>query len=597
VLSTSSSPARRDPGCLAAKPARRHSLAADGARLQVLGVSSNSIGTKPPRAEYRTDAAWIIGVAAAYFLAAKLGLAVATVGVTVTLVWPPSGVALAAMLLRGRRVWPGVALGAFLANATTGAPLTVAAFTAVGNPLEALAAATLLDRVSDFDRRLFRVRDVLALTLVGAAIPPIISASIGVAGLSVSDAIQPNVAVGAWFTWWGGDALGILVGTPLIIAWWVRPRRDVPVARILEAGALVAMAAMGSFLIFGGLLPGQVTAPLVYIAFPLLLWAAFSFEHRGAATGSAVIAGLAAWWTSRGAGPFARETLGLSLAHLNSFIAVATLTSLTLAAIVHERRRADRERVASLARESAARREAELASSAKSDFLAVMSHELRTPLNAIIGYVSLLADGIPGPVNSAQRAQLDRVKSSSMHLLALIEQILSLSRIEARREDLQLEQIDIRTVVADSIALVEPLLVSKGLTIESDIAAEPNILETDVTKLRQILLNLLSNACKFTQTGCVRCQVRRDANAVTIAVSDTGSGIPSEDLPHVFDAFWQGRRFERDRPAGAGLGLSVSRRLAQLLGGDLSVVSSLGQGSTFTLRLPRAAPNDASGLT
>jgi signal transduction histidine kinase len=548
------------------------------------------VATESASATHRTtftiDAAWIAGVAVAYFFAAKLGLTLATVGVTVTLVWPPSGVAVAAMLLRGPRVWPGVALGAFLANATTGAPLTIAAFAAVGNPLEAIAAYTLLERVTDFDRRLRRVRDVLALTLLGSVIPSTIAASIGVAGLVLTGVIQPNGAVRAWFTWWGGDAMGILVGAPLIVAWSNRPRRDVPMTRILEAAALVAITAVGSFLVFGGVLPGQVTAPLVYIAFPLLLWAAFSFEQRGAATGSAVIAGLAVWWTSRGAGPFTRETLGLSLAHLNSFMGVATLTSLVLAAIVHERRRADRERAAGLVRESAARRDAESASSAKSDFLAVMSHELRTPLNAIIGYASLLADGIPGPVNDAQRVQLSRVKASSMHLLALIEQILSLSRIEARQEELHLERVDIRTIVTDTTALVEPLLVAKGLVLDVDLPAEPAMLDTDVTKLRQILLNLLSNAGKFTKRGRVRCCVHAGANAIVVDVSDTGRGIAREDLSHVFDVFWQGGRFEHDRPEGAGLGLTVSRRLAQLLGGDITVISTPGEGSTFTLRLP-----------
>ena len=555
-------------------------------------VASASAPATQHRA-FTVDAAWITGVAIAYFLAAKLGLTLATVGETVTLVWPPSGVAVAAMLLRGRRVWPGVVLGAFLANATTGAPLTVALFAAVGNPLEALTAIALLGLVKDFDHHLQRVRDVLALTFLGVIIPPVVGASIGVAGLSFSGVIAPNAVAGAWLTWWGGDALGILVGAPLILAWWRRPRRGVRTARIIEAAALVAITAAGSFLIFGGLLSGRVTAPLLYFAFPLLLWAAFSFEQRGAATGSAVIAALAVWWTSQGAGPFARETLGLSLAHLDSFMGVATLTSLTLAAIVHERRRADRERAESFVRERIARRDAESASSAKTDFLAVMSHELRTPLNAIIGYVSLLADGIPGPVNDAQRAQLSRVKASSMHLLALIEQILSLSRIEAGQDDLHLARVDVRTIVTDATALVEPLLVAKGLVLEVELPTEPHVFETDVTKLRQILLNLLTNAGKFTARGCVRCHVHADGKAIVIGVSDTGRGITPEDLPHVFDVFWQGGRFEHDRPEGAGLGLSVSRRLAQLLGGDITVASTAGEGSTFTLRLPVRPPNDS----
>ena len=539
----------------------------------------------------RADVAWNSAVAVAYFLAAKLGLTVATVGVTVTLVWPPSGVAVAAMLLLGRRVWPGVAIGAFIANATTDAPIAIAWFTAVGNPLEAVVAATLLQRMSDFDASLERTRDVLALTMLGAIVAPVVSATVGIAGLVFAGVVPPGAVAAAWFTWWGGDAMGILLVTPLILAWVRRPGRGASTARILEGAALVAITGIAGVIVFGGLLPGRVTAPLVYIALPLLVWAAFSFEQRGAATGAVVISALAMWWTIRGAGPFARETLGLSLAHLNAFMGVATLTSLVLAAIVRERQRADSERAASLARERAARRDAEFASSAKSDFLAVMSHELRTPLNAIIGYVSLLADGITGPLNEQQVAQLGRVKASATHLLALIEQILSLSRIEAGHEEVRVEQVDARKVVTEATTLVEPLIAAKGLVLEVELPQEPSELSTDVTKVRQILLNLLTNAGKFTESGSVRCQLRTDAELVVVDVSDTGRGIASGEINRVFDSFWQGGSVDRERPEGVGLGLSVSRRLAQLLGGEITVASEPGRGSTFSLRLPRCGPD------
>ena len=539
----------------------------------------------------RVDVAWAAGVAVAYFLAAKLGLALATVGVTVTLVWPPSGVAVAAILLRGRRVWPGVALGAFAANATTDAPIAIAWFTAVGNPLEAVVAATLLERLNDFDSSLARTRDVLALTVLGAIVAPVVSATIGVVGLLFAGGLPTNGVAGAWFTWWGGDAMGILLVAPLILAWVTRPPRRASAKRILEAAALITITSIASFLVFGGVLPSRVTAPLAYIALPLLIWAAFSFEQRGAATAAVVIAALATWWTSRGAGPFARETLGWSLAHLGAFMGVATLTSLVLAAIVCERRRADNERAASLVRERAARRDAEAASTAKSDFLAVMSHELRTPLNAIIGYVSLLADGVTGPLNDAQARQLGRVKASATHLLTLIEQILSLSRIETGHEDVRVEHVDARTIVTDATALVEPLMAAKGLVLAVELPREPSELATDVTKVRQILLNLLTNAGKFTDRGSVRCQLRGEGELVVVDVSDTGRGIASADLAHVFETFWQATSISHERPEGVGLGLSVSRRLAHLLGGDITVTSAPGEGSTFSLRLPRQAPN------
>ena len=445
----------------------------------------------------------------------------------------------------------------------------------------------LLRRVGAFDVALERARDVIALTIFGAAVAPIVGATIGVAGLVFAGVVPPSGVPGAWFTWWGGDAMGILLVTPLILAWVARPPRAVPVARYLEVAALLGITSAAAFLVFGGLLPHRVTAPLVYAALPLLIWAALSFEQRGAATASVVISGLAIWWTSRGAGPFARETLELSLAHLNAFMGVATLTSLVLAAIVREGRRADADRSDSLVRERAARREAESASNAKSDFLAVMSHELRTPLNAIIGYASLLADGITGPINDQQRAQLGRVKSSATHLLALIEQILSLSRIEARQEAVRLERADARLIVGEATALVEPLIAAKGLVLEIRLPPDPCVMETDVTKVRQILLNLLTNAAKFTERGTIQCHLRADSELVIFEVSDTGRGIAPEHIGRVFEPFWQGESPGRERPEGVGLGLSVSRRLAELLGGEITVGSAPGRGTTFCLRFPR----------
>jgi signal transduction histidine kinase len=530
---------------------------------------------------------WNVGVAAAYFLAAKIGLTLVTVGVTVTLVWPASGVAVAAMLLCGIRVWPGVALGAFLANATTDAPISVALFTAIGNPLEAIVAALLLGRALDFRASLDRARDVLAFTAFGVLVAPVASASVGVAGLVFAQAVPASGVLAAWFTWWAGDAMGTLMVAPLILAWVARPPRSVSLARLLEAGSLVSITFVASFLVFGGVLPGSVTAPLIDVAFPLLLWAALRFEHRGAATAAFLISGLAVWGTSRGAGPFARETLGLSLAHLDAFVGVATLTSLVLAAIVHERSRAHAERAESLVREREARREAESASHAKSDFLAVMSHELRTPLNAIVGYSSLLADGITGPLTDAQIAQIARVRASATHLLALIEQILSLSRIETRHEDVRLERVDARTIVGMATALVEPLMAAEGLQLHVDLPAEPCWMTTDVTKVHQILLNLLTNAAKFTAVGMVRCHLYVDADRVVFDVTDTGRGIAAKDLQRVFEPFWQGDSARRERPEGVGLGLSVSSRLAELLGGEITVRSVPGTGTTFSVRLPR----------
>jgi PAS domain S-box-containing protein len=233
-----------------------------------------------------------------------------------------------------------------------------------------------------------------------------------------------------------------------------------------------------------------------------------------------------------------------------------------------------------------ARQESESANRAKSEFLAVMSHELRTPLSAIIGYEELLFDGITGPVNEGQRTQLARIKASATHLLSLIDEVLTLSRVEAGRETAHSERVPVFSALHEASIIIEPLALDKRLTLR--VLPVPRNLEVwaDPTKLRQILLNLLTNAIKFTDAGSIELESRRLDDCVEIIVRDTGIGIAPENQHRVFDTFWQVEQKSTRKVGGAGLGLSVSLRLARLMHGDLTVRSELGTGSTFVLRLP-----------
>lgn len=229
---------------------------------------------------------------------------------------------------------------------------------------------------------------------------------------------------------------------------------------------------------------------------------------------------------------------------------------------------------------------AQAANQAKGKFLAVMSHELRTPLNAIIGYADLLHSGVSGPINETQMTQLSRIRASSFHLLDLIQDVLSFSRIEAGREELRLGDIDVQQIVRDALTYVEEECRRKGLVASIAVPEENLVMITDPARLRQILLNLLTNACKFTESGSVHLAVARDREDVTFTVSDTGPGIAQEHLELIFEPFTQVDQSMTRQKGGAGLGLPVSRRLAHLLGGELLVDSVAGRGSTFTLRLP-----------
>lgn len=233
-------------------------------------------------------------------------------------------------------------------------------------------------------------------------------------------------------------------------------------------------------------------------------------------------------------------------------------------------------------------RAAVAASEAKSSFLAAMSHELRTPLTAIIGYEELLADGITGPVTDSQRHQLGRIKASATHLLGLIDEILTYSRVEAGREEPHFESLCVESALAEAASIIEPLVLDRGLTLE--LTLEPTVkgahVQTDAQKVRQILVNLLSNATKFTPEGKIALGARREGQQLLFYVRDTGIGIAEEHRHRIFEPFWQVNSPATRKIAGTGLGLTVSRRLAHMIGGELTVDSAPGNGSTFTLELP-----------
>jgi signal transduction histidine kinase len=275
-----------------------------------------------------------------------------------------------------------------------------------------------------------------------------------------------------------------------------------------------------------------------------------------------------------------RECLGLLSAARTDDDARFTDRELQLAAELGRR--------AALAIENARLyQEAEAANEAKTNFLSVMSHELRTPLSAIIGYADLLDRGVAGDVTEKQGQYLGRIRASSNHLLQIIEEILAFAGTEAGEESARPESTTLGELMEAVTAVATPLAEESDLAFDVTVDGRDEALRTDARKVRQILLNLISNAFKFTEEGSVTVDARIDGDHAVFRVADTGIGIPDERQTSIFERFTQVEAALTRKVGGTGLGLSVARSFARMLGGELSVESEEGVGSTFTLRIPR----------
>jgi signal transduction histidine kinase len=231
-------------------------------------------------------------------------------------------------------------------------------------------------------------------------------------------------------------------------------------------------------------------------------------------------------------------------------------------------------------------RQLEAASRHKSEFLANMSHELRTPLNAIIGFTRIVMRRCEDKIEKLQYENLEKILASGQHLLALINSILDLSKIEAGRVEISPTELRLPGVLEQCLRTVEPLIDAGAVTLIRDFDGALPPMFADEEKLRQIVINLLSNAAKFTERGTISVHAGAQNGRVTIAVADSGIGIPEDKLQLIFEEFEQVDSSSTRAHGGTGLGLAIARRLARLMGGDLRADSTLGMGSTFTLALP-----------
>jgi len=515
-------------------------------------------------------------VALAYWLAARLSLNLALVHGQVTPIWPPTGIALVAMLVIGRRVWPAIAVAAFAVNLPIGPSPLGAAMIAAGNTLAPLVSVELLRRVG-FHRELNRLRDAIALIILAALAGMTISATVGSAVLVFSGAVPTTEFWPTWAVWWVGDAMGILLVAPFLLSLLTGP--SMPAfswRRGLELIALLAGTAVATYVLF------QNRLRLEYLVLPLIMTIAWRFRLRGAAPAALIASGVAIWSAAQGAGPFAGETLFQKMVTLQVFNVSVALASFLLASFVDtQERKEEMSRLYESAR---------LASEAKTEFLHMAAHELRNPISVLTGYLVMLSDGSLGPAPERWKGPLAVLTAKTGELNHIVTSLLEASRVEANSVPRRRSLTDLRTVVREASDRARPRADLLGAEIATTLSADLVPVEADAEELGRILDNLINNALTYNvRSPRLSIAVARDTDRALVRVADNGAGIPEDERERVFERFHRTNDPAFRNVPGTGLGLYISRQLAEAHGGSLLIESSQpGGGTVFALALPLA---------
>ena len=526
----------------------------------------------------------------AYVLTGLLSLGVMLNEGLASLVWPPSGIAVAALLLRGYRLWPGVWLGGFLTNYIASGHPMLAAVIGTGNTLEALLALLLLRRALAGQPILDGLRSTLKFLICAALIAPLPSATLGTLGMwahGILESWQVPRVFGMWFL---GDIMGVLTLTPAIYLIGKRlshPLSDEALsfkAGNIEQVLLICATALVSVAVYA--LPSDAATHLNYLPFMLTLWGALRLPLIQAIILSLLVSVIAISGTVAALAALDRVEVIEDLTLLYLFLATQTATVLLVGAVVRDREKIAEELLT-------AQQKAVAASEQKSQFLTNISHEIRTPLNGIIGVTGIM---LPESTSDRQREQLRIVQNSADSLLTLLNDLLDHSRIEAGKLSIESHTFSLPQMLRDVIGLFESQAEAKGLQLRAKFSGDlPRYVVSDDTRIRQILVNIIGNALKFTEQGGITISVSQQdtptregtkSDNVIFSIEDSGIGIPEKSQSKIFDAFTQAEHSTARLYGGSGLGLTISRQLAEQLGGNLELQSSPGIGTRVDIVLP-----------
>jgi len=513
-------------------------------------------------------------VAIAYWAVARLSLNLALVHGQVTPIWPPTGIALVTFLLLGRRMWPAIAVAAFAVNLPLGPSPVGAGLIACGNTLAPLVSSELLRR-ADFHPALDRMRDAVAIVLLGALVGMTVSATIGSSVLTLSGAVSMGKFASTWAVWWAGDAMGVLLVAPMLLSFVPRPGlRPLGWRRSIELTVLLAGVGVVTYFLF------ENRFRLEYLVLPLIAVAAWRFRLAGAAPAALIASVIAAWAAVNGVGPFASETLLEKMVTLQAFNISLSLASFLLASFVDARQQAEE-----LAR---LYHSASLAIAAKTDAIDVAGHELGPPVAALTSYLAILSEGKLGPPPPKWRATLNVMADKAWQVDRIMNELVEAARIEAKTEPSNHVYVDLREAVKNAIDRVRARAEMSGAQIAVSLAKEPVPVHADSRQLGRILDNLINNSLTYVaRPPRLKLEALVDRNRGVVRVIDNGVGMSGSERARVFQPFHRTKDPAFRSVPGVGLGLYSSRILAEANQGRLALErTEPGVGTWFALDLP-----------
>lgn len=541
------------------------------------------------RANPVKETAIIVGIFIVYFLSGKLGLKLAFENASATAVWPPTGIAIAAFLLRGYHIFPAILAGAFFINITTTGDIITSILIAIGNTSEGLLGAWLVNKYSEGLNTFASSSNILKFVFLAGILSTLVSATIGVTSLALWDFVKWDNYASVWLTWWIGDAVGAFLIAPLIVLWFKNEIVHLQKPSAAESAAVVLALLFVSYFEFSPLSVSAVkNYPLSFLLIPPFVWISFRFKKRYVITAAFLVSVVAIWSTLHGYGPFSTSNTNISLVFLQSFISLIIILSLVFAAIVDERNANEeklRQAYSSMEvkvferTQELKKAEEELIHSEKlaslGRFSAGIAHEIRNPLANISSLAQLLKRKNS---NDEISQHLDFIIDNSEIANNIIKDLLNF----ASRDTASLKETDLTQLLEKVCNGVEARCEKNKIRIIKNIQPGlPNI-KANEDKLHTAFLNLISNAIDaMPGGGTLRVTAEHEPSGETVVTfEDSGSGIPRENISKVLEPFFT------TKPDGTGLGLALAYQVVNLHSGRIEIKSEVNEGTSFIIKLP-----------